>query len=157
MQQMGVGPFAPDEILENQAPEESNGSDPATDSPQMHIIEMEPLGIPVIMGSSVQTSLKIQIKIGFKIDAQTATPSELDEIEETQNQITKFERYIPKLQDAFFVDLITYIPRLYRKYAKLDAKLVANRLKTIGQRTIGEGKILSLEVKTSEAQAPSKE
>ena len=66
---------------------------------------------------------------------------------------------MPKLQDAFVVYLISYVPRLYRRNPKLDTQEIANRLREVGQRTIGKSRILSVEIKIAEAeaQAPSEQ
>ena len=118
---------------------------------------MEPISIPIFMGDSVQSSLKFEVKVGFKINEQKNQTSGVEKIEENERRFKMLERYMPKLQDAFFIDLISYVPRLYRRYSKLDTKLVANRLKAIGQRAIGEDKIQSIDVKASEEQEPSEQ
>ena len=147
-----------DQNLNNESDDEDENADgTASGTSQTHLINMEPISIPIFMGDSVQSSLKLEVKVGFKINDQKNLNSGLDKIEENQQQFKMLERYMPKLQDAFFIDLISYVPRLYRRYSKLDTKLVANRLKAIGQRTIGEGKILSIDVKTSEEQEPSEQ
>ena len=157
MQQMEFGPFAKEENAASSTGGDENADGTASGTSQTHLINMEPISIPIFMGDSVQSSLKLEVKVGFKINDQKNLNSGLDKIEENQQQFKMLERYMPKLQDAFFIDLISYVPRLYRRYSKLDTKLVANRLKAIGQRTIGEGKILSIDVKTSEEQEPSEQ
>ena len=97
------------------------------------------------------------------IENPTNDGSELNTIEENQRQTERLEKYMPKLQDAFVVYLISYVPRLYRRNSKLDMQEIANRLREVGQRTIGKSRILSVEIKIAEgetqaeAQAPSEQ
>ena len=153
MQQMEVGPFAQEENAATNSAGDENATGTASDASETHLIDMEPISIPVFMGDSVQASLKLLVKIGVKINSPKNQNSDLSTLEENQLRIQRFEKYMPKLQDAFFTDLVSYVPRLYRKYSNLDTKMLANRLKAIGQRTIGKDKILSIFVKVSEAQA----
>ena len=114
------------------------------------------------MGDSVQAPLRLQVRIGFKIDNPKKNEgAELSTIDESQRRTERLEKYMPKLQDAFVVDLISYVPRLYRRNSKLDMQEIANRLREVGQRTIGKSRILSVEIKIAEnetqaeAEAPS--
>ena len=108
----------------------------------------------------MQAPLRLQVRIGFKIDNPKNEGAELSTIEESQRRTERLEKYMPKLQDAFVVDLISYVPRLYRRNSKLDMQEIANRLREVGQRTIGKSRILSVEIKIAEgetqaeAQAP---
>ena len=157
MQQMEFGPFAQSESSATNTAGDGNADGKASGASQTQIIDMEPISIPVFMGDSVQTSLKLQVKVGFKIDSPKNQSSELSNIEKNEERTQRLERYMPKLQNAFVIDLISYVPRQYRKYSKLEKKVLANRLKAIGQRTIGKGKILSIDVKISEAPVPSEQ
>ena len=157
MQQMEFGPFAQDESAATKAAGDGNAAGTIVGGSQTHRVDMGPISIPIFMGDSVQTSLKLEIKVGFKIDSPNNQSSELSNIEENQQRLQSYEKSMRKVQNAFVLDLISYVPRLYRKYSKLDAKALANRLKAIGQRTIGKDKILSINVKTSGAQVPSEQ
>ncbi len=157
MQQMEFGPFAKEENAATSAAADENANGTELGTSQAHLIKMKPISIPVFMGDSVQSSFKLEIKVRFKINNPINLTSGLDDIEEIQRRSGKLERYMPKLQDAFVIDLISYVPRLYRRYSKIDTKLVANRLKSIGQRTIGKDKILSIDVKIPEPQESSEQ
>ena len=161
MQQMEVGPFAKEESVGAVPTGDEEAASTASDNSETELIDMEPITVPVFMGDSVQAPLRLQVRIGFKIDNPKNEGSELDTTEENKRRTERLEKYMPKLQDAFVVYLISYIPRLYRKNSKLDMQEIANRLREVGQRTIGKSRILSVEIKIAEvetqaeAQAPS--
>ena len=154
---MEVGPFAKEESADAVSTGDEKAASTATGNSETQLIDMEPIIVPVFMGDSVQAPLRLQVRIGFKIDNPKNKGSELSTIEGNQQRTKRLEKYMPKLQDAFVVYLISYVPRLFRRYSKLDTKLVANRLKAIGQRTIGKDKILSIDVKASEPQESSEQ
>ena len=161
MQQMEFGPFAKEESADGVADGDENAASTTSSNSETQLIDMEPITVPVFMGDSVQAPLRLQVRIGFKIDNQKNEGSELGTNEESQRRTERLEKYMPKLQDAFFVYLISYVPRLYRRNSKLDMQEIANRLREVGQRTIGQSRILSVEIKIAEAetqaesQAPS--
>ena len=157
MQQMEFGPFAKEESADTVAAGDENPSSTGSDNPETKLIDMEPIIVPIFMGDSVQAPLKLQVRIGFKIDNPKNEASDSDTTEQDKRRTERLEKYMPKLQDAFVVDLISYVPRVYRRYSKLDTKVIANRLKAIGQRTIGNSKILSIEIKIAEANKPSEQ
>ena len=159
MQQMEVGPFAKEESVDAVPTGDEEAASTASGNSETQLIDMEPITVPVFMGDSVQAPLRLQVRIGFKIDNPKNEGSELDTIEENKRRTERLEKYMPKLQDAFFVYLISYVPRLYRRNSKLDIQEIANRLREVGQRTIGQSRILSVEIKIAEAetQAESQE
>ena len=159
MQQMEVGPFAKEESVDAVPNGDEEAASTASGNTETQLIDMEPITVPVFMGDSVQAPLRLQVRIGFKIDNTKNGDSELGAIEENKRRTERLEKYMPKLQDAFVVDLISYVPRLYRRNPKLDTQEIANRLREVGQRTIGKSRILSVEIKIAEnetqAEAPS--
>ena len=163
MQQMEVGPCAKEESVDAVPTGDEGAASTASGNSETQLIDMEPITVPVFMGDSVQAPLRLQVRIGFKIDNQQNEGSELGTIEESQRRTERLEKYMPKLQDAFVVDLISYVPRLYRRNSKLDIQEIANRLREVGQRTIGKSRILSVEIKITEGetqaetQAPSEQ
>ena len=157
MQQMEVGPFAKEESVDAVLTGDEEAASTASGNSETQLIDMEPITVPVFMGDSVQTPLRLKVRIGFNIDDSKNVDSESDIIEKEKKRTERLEKYMPKLQDAFVVYLISYVPRLYRKNSKLDAQEIVNRLKEVGQRTIGKSKILSVEIKIAEAQAPSEQ
>ena len=157
MQQMEVGPFAKEESADTVSTGDGEVASTASGKTETQLIDMEPITVPVFMGDSVQAPLRLQVRIGFKIDNPKNEGSELDTIEENKRRTERLEKYMPKLQDAFVVYLISYVPRLYRRNSKLDIQEIANRLREVGQRTIGKSKILSVEIKIAEAEAPSEQ
>ena len=159
MQQMEVGPFAKEESADTVSTGDGEVASTASGKTETQLIDMEPITVPVFMGDSVQAPLRLQVRIGFKIDNPKNEGSELDTIEENKRRTERLEKYMPKLQDAFVVYLISYVPRLYRRNSKLDIQEIANRLREVGQRTIGQSRILSVEIKIAEAetQAESQE
>ena len=159
MQQMEVGPFAKEESADTVSTGDGEVASTASGKTETQLIDMEPITVPVFMGDSVQAPLRLQVRIGFKIDNPKNEGSELGTIEENKRRTERLEKYMPKLQDAFFVYLISYVPRLYRRNSKLDIQEIANRLREVGQRTIGQSRILSVEIKIAEAetQAESQE
>ena len=164
MQQMEVGPFAKEESVDAVSTGDEEAASTASGNSETELIDMETITVPVFMGDSVQAPLRLQVRIGFKIDNPKKNEgAELSTIEESQRRTERLEKYMPKLQDAFVVDLISYVPRLYRRNSKLDMQEIANRLREVGQRTIGKSRILSVEIKIAEgetqaeAQAPSEQ
>ena len=163
MQQMEVGPFAKEESADTVSTGDGEVASTASGKTETQLIDMEPITVPVFMGDSVQAPLRLQVRIGFKIDNPKNEGSELGTIEENKRRTERLEKYMPKLQDAFVVYLISYVPRLYRRNSKLDMQEIANRLREVGQRTIGKSRILSVEIKIAEtetqaeAQAPSEQ
>ena len=159
MQQMEVGPFAKEESADTVSTGDGEVASTASGKTETQLIDMEPITVPVFMGDSVQAPLRLQVRIGFKIDNPKNEGSELGTIEENKRRTERLEKYMPKLQDAFVVYLISYVPRLYRRNSKLDIQEIANRLREVGQRTIGQSRILSVEIKIAEAetQAESQE
>ena len=163
MQQMEVGPFAKEESVDAVSTGDEEAASTASGNSETQLIDMEPITVPVFMGDSVQAPLRLQVRIGFKIDNPKNEGSELGTNEENKQQKERLEKYMPKLQDAFVVDLISYVPRLYRRNSKLDMQEIANRLREVGQRTIGKSRILSVEIKIAEGetqaetQAPSEQ
>ena len=53
---------------------------------------------------------------------------------------------LPILKDAYIQDLFSFIPRKLRKNSKLDKDTLKRRLEIIGNKTIGRGKILSINI-----------
>ena len=163
MQQMEVGPFAKEESVDAVPTGDEEAASTASGNPETQLIDMEPITVPVFMGDSVQAPLRLQVRIGFKRDNPENDDSELGTIDENKRRTERLEKYMPKLQDAFVVYLISYVPRLYRRNSKLDIQEIANRLREVGQRTIGKSSVLSVEIKIAEAetqaeaQAPSEQ
>ncbi len=163
MQQMEVGPFAKEESADTVPTGDEEAASTASGNTETQLIDMEPITVPVFMGDSVQAPLRLQVRIGFKIANPKNEGTELGTVEENKRQTERLEKYMPKLQDAFFVYLISYVPRLYRRNSKLDIQEIANRLREVGQRTVGGSRILSVEIKIAEtetqaeAQAPSEQ
>ena len=153
MQQMEVGPFAKEESADPVPTGDEEAASTASSNTEAQLIDMDPITVPVFMGDSVQAPLRLQVRIGFKIDNPKNEGSELGTIEENKRRTERLEKYIPKLQDAFVVYLISFVPRLYRRNSKLDTQEIANRLKEVAQRTIGKSEILSVEIKIAEAEA----
>ena len=153
MQQMEVGPFAKGESADAVAAGDENAATTTSSSPETQLIDMEPITVPVFMGDSVQTPLRLKVRIGFNNDDSKNVDPESDISEKEKRRTERLEKYMPKLQDAFVVYLISYVPRLYRRNSKLDIQEIANRLKEVAQRTIDKSEILSVEIKIAEAEA----
>ena len=150
---MEVGPFAKGESADAVAAGDENAATRTSSSSETHLIDMEPITVPVFMGDSVQAPLRLKVRIVFKIDNPKNKGSESDTVEENKRRAERLEKYMPKLQDAFVVYLISYIPRLYRRNSELDTQEIANRLREVGQRTIGKSRVLAVEIKIAEAEA----
>ena len=92
-------------------------------------IKMEPIFIPIIQRNKVALNLKLEMAI------VCAKKSE---------QLVK--QKLPILKDAYIQDLLSFIPRKLRKNSKLDKVTLKRRLEIIGNKTIGKGKILSINI-----------
>ena len=156
MQQMELGPFATGVDDKSNQTGKGNGAGKNSAKSKPHFIEMDPITIPVIVGDSVAAVQRIELKVGFNLDITATKTAELRNIEEKRKKIEKLEKYMPKLQNAFIIDLHSFIPSLYRRSSKLDKKVLANRLRAIGHRAIGKGKIRLVKITKAKAQRSPK-
>ena len=121
MQQMEIGFFASEEVLEDKPKEPE----------VLRVVTMEPLLIPIFEENKVSLNLQLELQI--------KTP---------ENKELYLQRKLPVLKDAYIRDLFSFIPRQLRKNKKLDLSTLNRRLKVVGQRTIGKGVINLVEVKS---------
>ena len=137
MQQMELGPFAPEK--ENQqadAQKKEKTKKPVV----LRTVTMDPLLIPIIQGDKVKLNLKLELQI-----------------ETPEKREAELRQKLPILKDAFIRDLFSFIPRHLRKNKELDEKTLKRRLEAVGQRTLGNKVINSIVIKDySEAQESSK-
>ena len=92
-------------------------------------VKMDPIFIPIIQKNKVALNLKLEISIVC------------DKVSE---QLIK--QKLPILKDAYIQDLFSFIPRKLRKNSKLDKGTLKRRLEIIGNKTIGKGKILYINI-----------
>ena len=95
------------------------------------IVAMDVLQVPVITGDNVTAIIQIQLELQAK----------------TAEAEGKLHTLLPRLNSAFLSDMHTFIPRLMKDQTRLEPTIVAQRLKLIGDRTIGEGVLSGVEVK----------
>ena len=63
--------------------------------------------------------------------------------EDFEDKVTKI---LPRLSDAFLRDLYTFIPRVLKRYNKLNAAILKERLKMTGNKVSGKGVIQDIEI-----------
>ena len=129
MMQMEIGPFANEEKKANV------DSTPKDEKPEKKIaietVTMAPLSIPIIQNGKIALNLQLEV-----------------EIDTTEINAPKLQEKLPILKDAYVRDLFSFIPRQLRKSKKLDQETLRRRLQVMGQRTIGKGIILSVNIKS---------
>jgi len=92
-------------------------------------IKMDPIFIPIIQKNKVALNLKLEMSIVC---------------DKGSEQLLK--QKLPILKDAYIQDLFSFIPRKLRKNSKLDKGTLKRRLEIIGNKTVGKGKILSINI-----------
>jgi len=129
MMQMEIGPFANEEKKANV------DSTPKDEKPEKKIaietVTMAPLSIPIIQNGKIALNLQLEVQI-----------------DTTQKKAPKLREKLPILKDAYVRDLFSFIPRQLRKSKKLDQETLRRRLRVVGQRTIGKGIILAVNIKS---------
>lgn len=88
-------------------------------------VDMDPLVIPLFQGSRTAGTIQIQVKL---------------ETTGSDNEIL-IHRILPKLHDTFLRDLYDYIPRMLRRYERLDIPLLKARLQLMAGRVVPSGVI----------------
>jgi flagellar basal body-associated protein FliL len=121
MQQMELGPFAPDEDAAAGQPGAATRPPSKTQEPPK-FVTMDPLVVPVIQGNRVAATIQIQLQL-----------------ETSEDKMTLLKKMMPRLKDAYIRDLHNYIPRLLRGKKELDLAMLKQRLVIIGERAIGKG------------------
>ena len=116
MKWLQMGPFEP--TVEELAEQQESSEPP-------RFIDMDQLTIPIFQGEKVVANVQIQLKL-----------EALGEDNES-----KLLRLLPRLSDAFWRDLYGFIPRLLRKERQIDATVIKERLRLIGDKVVGKGVI----------------
>ena len=119
MQQMNLGPFAPEKPL---TPEEKS---------QMlkRYVAMEPLSISIFRGGAVATTIELKVQLETKVGTEFT-----------------LNKQLPRLKDAFIRDLHAYFPRLLNKKKELDMADLTRRMYLIGERTLGKDIIIDVSI-----------
>ena len=129
MMYLEVGPFANEEKKANvdNAPKDEKSEKKLV----VQTITMAPLSIPIIQNGKIALNLQLEVQI-----------------DTTDKKAQKLREKLPILKDAYVRDLFSFIPRQLRKSKKLDQETLRRRLQVMGQRTIGKGIILSVNIKS---------
>jgi hypothetical protein len=117
MKWLQIGPF--EEITE----EEKAAAEQAAvvpDEPPV-AIEMEPINIPIFAEDRVAATVMIKLRI---------------EVVGSENH-EKVTKLLPRINDAFFKDLYSFIPRVIRRQNKLNASILVERMKMTGEQVMG--------------------
>jgi len=129
MMYLEIGPFANEEKKAN---ENSTTKDEKPEKKTaIQTVTMAPLSIPIIQNGRIALNLQLEV-----------------EIDTTEKKAPKLREKLPILKDAYVRDLFSFIPRQLRKSKKLDQETLRRRLQVMGQRTIGKGIILSVNIKS---------
>ena len=129
MMYLEIGPFA------NEDKKANENSTTKDEKPEKKIavqtVTMAPLSIPIIQNGKIALNLQLEV-----------------EIDTTEKKAPKLREKLPILKDAYVRDLFSFIPRQLRKSKKLDQETLRRRLQVMGQRTIGKGIVLSVNIKS---------
>ncbi|MBL6932820.1 MAG: hypothetical protein ISR45_07710 [Rhodospirillales bacterium] len=115
MKWLQVGPF---EVVSEEEKAEEVAAVP--DVPPV-AIEMEAMNIPIFADDRVAATVMI------KMSVEVIGP-------DNEEKVTKL---LPRLGDAFFKDLYSFIPRVIRRQNKLNASILSERLKMTGDQVMG--------------------
>jgi flagellar basal body-associated protein FliL len=126
MQQMEIGPFAPDAADGAEAGAKGSVAKlkkTRKDEPDPPIfLTLDPMVIPIFQGDKLNTNIQltIQIEVGKK-DAP------------------EMRKRMTKLKDALLRDLMGFVPRHLRDHKELDIDILGRRLMVIAERAVGKG------------------
>lgn len=126
MQQMEIGPFAPDaaEIAkagaEDGAAKSKKPQDKEPDPPIY--LTLDPMVIPIFQGDKLNTNIQITIQI-----------------EVARKDAPELRKRVTKLNDALLRDLMGFVPRHLRDHKELDIDILGRRLMVIAERAVGKG------------------
>jgi len=129
MMYLEIGPFA------NEDKKANENSTTKDEKPEKKIavqtVTMAPLSIPIIQNGKIALNLQLEVQI-----------------DTTKKKAPKLREKLPILKDAYVRDLFSFIPRQLRKSKKLDQETLRRRLQVMGQRTVGKGIILAVNIKS---------
>ena len=135
-----IGPFSDDT--------EAN-SDQAIIPLKSLFIDMKPLIIPIIYGNEVAANLRLKIKLEtkFQEDNKEYQGSLRDKKSENlKSAQTGVEKLLPHIENIFITDLHSFIPRFFKRYDRVDNKILSERLLIIATRKLQKKIIYSIEV-----------
>jgi len=126
MQQMELGPFAPDTVEEAEAGTEggkAKAKKPEEDEPDPPIfLTLDPIVIPIFQGDKLTSNIQLTIQI-----------------EVARNDAPEMRKRMTKLKDALLRDLIGFVPRHLRDNKEMDIDVLGRRLMVIAERAVGKG------------------
>ncbi len=110
-----IGPFAP--VVVGEVTEEVKSDEPPVSIP------MDDLVVTLFSDNTVAATVMIRLNL---------------EVLGSDNA-DKVTKVLPRLSDAFFKDLYTFIPRVVHKEKKLTADILQQRLLMTGNKLLGKG------------------
>ena len=126
MQQMELGPFAPDAVEEAEAGTESGEAKAKKPEDEDHeppiFLTLEPVVIPIFQGAKLTSNIQLTIQI--KVARKDAP---------------KMHKRMTKLKDALLLDLMGFVPRQIRNNKKIDIDVLGRRLMVIAEWAVGKG------------------
>ena len=126
MQQMELGPFAPDPVEGAKTGAEGGAAKakkPKEDEPDPPIyLTLDPIVIPIFQGDKVTTNIQLTIQI-----------------EVARKDAPEMRKRMTKLKDALLRDLIGFVPRHLRDHKELDFDILGRRLMVIAEHAVGKG------------------
>ena len=131
MQQMELGPFAPDAVESAEAGTEDGAAKPKKpkeDEPDPPIfLTLDPMVIPIFQGDKLNTNIQLTIQI-----------------EVARKDAPEMRKRMTKLKDALLRDLMGFVPRHLRDHKELDIDILGRRLMVIAERAVGKGLVASV-------------
>ncbi len=118
MKWMKLGPFAPEQVAQESAPD-TRKREPA------RYVDAEPLNIALIMNDRPRAVVQITAKLEV----------------ENEKAAMQVHKRMTKLTSAFIVDLHDFLPRVLREAEHIDLDLLKERMQYVADKTLGEGAI----------------
>jgi flagellar basal body-associated protein FliL len=128
MQQMELGPFAPDPVEGAEAGAEAGDGAAKPKKPKEDesdpplYLTLEPVVIPIFQGDKLNTNIQLTIQI-----------------EVARKDAPELRKRMTKLKDALLRDMMGFVPRHLRNHKELDIDILGRRLMVIAERAVGKG------------------
>lgn len=123
---MKVGPFAEKPRVAQEPPP------PIDLAAAPSFLKMDTLMVPVIDGKTVRKQIFLEV-----------------ELEVAAEQVDHVNRVLPRLQNAFLIDLNQFIPGHLRDRPTPNLALTKARLLKVADRTLGPGKVKDVLIKSA--------
>jgi hypothetical protein len=125
MKWLQLGPFAPEEVAQEGAPEPRKREPP-------RYVDVEPLNIAVIRNERSQAVVQISAKLEVA----------------NEKDAMQIHKRMAKLTNAFVTDLHDFLPRLLREVDHIDLDLLKDRMQYVADKTFGKGLVKQIQIQS---------